>query len=530
MVKSLKKPVMLHCFDKKVVSILLLCLVAGTMAGQLDTGENKKLFFRADNAFDFGDYLSALNIYKTLYPLDSSNLELNYKIGVCLYEIKKYRASSLNYFEKTAAADFPETNYYLGKLYHVKRDYEKAIASFSKYRFMRSDQEHSKKEIDALIAKCHTAKLMEANTDRTIQIKNLGDTINTEYPEYAPLIPAQVNFMIFTSRRKNDVWQNKDPLGDYFEDMYVSQKKDKKWMYPEMLDTNINTSVHDAGTGLSADAEHLLVYRTSKDFKSGDIYESHYIGNTWSSPEMLGNIVNDPDYLETSACYSPDGNMLFFSSNRPGGFGGKDLYSVKKLPNGKWGNPFNLGAAINTEYNEDAPFVHPVGGTLYFSSEGHKNMGGYDVFRSAFDEAGKFEAPQNLGCPVNTVDDDIFFVLNTDASLGYLSSEREGGYGSQDIYSVYFPINNVPLNVYNIHIFDESGKVLSAVELVLTDMVKKSIYGIYKANENTGKIMVISSPEVSYRIAIQAAGFEPFISNTLFQQETELVFKLKKVQ
>lgn len=531
MEEHLIKVVMLLSFAKnRTLLFVLFCLVIKTSAGQLTVRETQKLFLKADNAFEYGDYLGALQMYKTIYPYDSTNSELNFKIGVCLFEIKKFRKSATPYFEKTSIADFPEANYYLGKLYHLQRKYEKAIACFTQFKSMKYDEGHSRKEINDLIAKCNTAKLMESKVDRTLQIKNLGDTINTEYPEYAPLIPAQENFMVFTSRRKNDLWKQTDPLGDYFEDMYVSERKNKKWMQPQMLDTTINTSVHDAGTGLSADGERLLVYRTSKDLKSGDIYESNYINQKWITPVMLGQIVNTPEYLETSACYSPDGNTIFFSSNRPGGFGGKDLYSVKKLPNGNWGAPFNLGSTINTEYNEDAPFVHPAGGILFFSSEGNENMGGYDIFKSTFDETGKFGAPENLGCPVNTVDDDIFFVLNTDASLGYLSSEREGGFGSQDIYSVYFPINNIPLSAYNVHVFDESGKVITNVEMVLTDMPKKTIYGMYKSNENTGKIIIITIPEVSYRVAIQAKGFEPYISNIEFGSNNELIFKLKKVQ
>ncbi|MFL5763599.1 MAG: hypothetical protein ACJ77K_06620, partial [Bacteroidia bacterium] len=202
----------------------------------------------------------------------------------------------------------------------------------------------------------------------------------------------------------------------------------------------------------------------------------------------------------------------------------------RKLPNGSWGAPYNLGPTINTEYNEDAPFVHPVGNILFFSSEGHRNMGGYDIFKSTFDETGNFSEPQNMGCPINTVDDDIFFVLNTDASYGYFSSEREGGFGSQDIYSVYFPVNNIPLNVYNIHVFDESGAVLTNVDVLLTDMEKKSVYGMYKSNQNTGKVMVISAPDKIFRIAIQVPGYEPYISSVTLSAENEIVYKLRKIQ
>jgi WD40 repeat protein len=521
---------MSHCYVRNTaILFLLFCLYSTNAKSQIKSREAKKTYMKADKAFDYGDYPSALNLYKSIYVLDSNNSDLNYKIGMCMFEIKKYRRASLHYFEKTSASASPDVNYYLGWLYHLQRNYEKAVACYSQYKYFGDSEIHPRKEIDDLINKCGTAKLLESKEDRTLQIKNLGDTINTEYPEYAPLIPAQENYMMFTSRRKNSTWSKTDPFGDYFEDIYISKRENNKWLLPQMMDTVINTAVHDAGTGLSADGEKLLMYRTSKDLMSGDIYESNLISGKWTNPQALGAIVNDPEFLEPSACYSADGSTIFFSSNRPGGYGGKDLYLVKKLPNGNWAAPFNLGPTINTPYNEDAPFLHPVENTLFFSSEGHENMGGYDIFKSKFDDASYFSLPQNMGCPVNTVDDDIFFVLNTDASLGYLSSERQGGYGSQDLYSIYFPINNVPLNVYNIHVFDESGAVLTNVEILLTDMTRKAIYGMYKANQNTGKILVISPPESSYRVAIQAAGFEPYISNTILGSNNELVFKLKKI-
>lgn len=528
MEKHLIKQVMLRCSDKKYFVLLMLTMVITSCFSQLKTRENKKLFFKADKLFDYGDYYNSLLIYEKLYAVDSTNNELNFKLGVSNFEIKKYRLRSKKYFEKVKPSEFPEVNYYLGTLYHLERSYEKAIGCFTQYKYLNTEGDHTRTEINDLIQKSNTAMILESRADNTLQIKNLGTEVNSEFADYAPLIPADESFLMFTSRRQNSVWPNKDPYGEYFEDIYVSKKKANEWQIPTMLDTNINTSVHDACTGLSANGEKLLIYRTSKDLKSGDIYESFYSNDKWSNPEIMGSIVNAPDYLETSACYSPNGDIVFFSSNRPGGYGGKDIYQTKKLPNGKWGEPFNLGSTINTPYDEDAPFVHPALNTLFFSSQGHKNMGGYDIFKSSFDEAGIFSTPENMGCPINTVDDDIFFVLSTDASMGYLSSQREGGYGSQDIYSVFFPINNIPLNVYNIYVFDDSDKLVKDVDILLTDMEKKSVYGMYKSNEKTGKIMVISTPGKEFRISIQSPGYEPYISNVKLVSEKENIFKLIK--
>lgn len=497
---------------------------------QFSFSKNENLLFKADKAFDFADYYTALNIYQQLYPLDSNDSELNYKMGICSFELKKYRNGSKKYFEKLSYKKYPEVDYYLGILNHLNRQYETAIFHFNRYKKKRQ-KDHSTKEVDDLIGKCNTAVLYESVADNRIQISNMGSIINTEYDEYAPLIPAEENFMIFTSRRKNPVWQNKDVFDEYFEDIYISRKDSNGWHPPEMFDTIFNTPVHDAGTGLSADGEKLLIYRTSENFKSGDIYESFLIDNKWTKPEKLGQNVNSPDNIESSACYSTQGDILFFSSDRPGGYGGKDLYMAKKLPNGGWGLPKNLGPDINTEYNEDAPFAHSVGNVLYFSSQGHSNMGGYDIFKTEYDEKENFSSPKNLGYPMNTVDDDIFFVLTPDGSVGYFSSGREGGIGGQDIYCVSLSGSTTPLDVYSIYVLDElSNNIVKEVEMDIVDLATKKITGLYKSNERTGKLLFISESKKEYQVIIRANGFKTFVGNVVFYDfNREKLFTIKRI-
>lgn len=487
---------------------------------------DNQLWLKADKALEQGDFLSALGFYEKLYTGDSTASEINYKLGVCNFYIRKYRMLSKRYFDKVNTTEFPETFYYLGKLNHLLRNNQLSVENFTSYKSGNFDKEHSPQEIDALLAKCSTAKLFELQGDEQMQIENLGNTVNTEYAEYAPLIPVKEDFLIFTSRRKNELHSNKDPLGEYFEDIYVATKFGDAWQDPEVLDSTINTPLHDACTGLSADGEKLFIYRTSKDLSGGDIYESSLNVNKFSVPVLLSSEVNSKDYIETSACYTPDNNVIFFSSNRPGGYGGKDLYMMKKLPNGKWAAPFNLGPTINTPYNEDAPFVHPGASVLFFSSEGHQNMGGYDIFKSNFDENGNFSEPQNLGYPINTRDDDVFFVLNADATVGYFSSEREGGYGSQDIYKVKFAPNPLPLNVYCARVMDENNNVINKAELTITDLSAKRVYGVYKSNDLTGKIIIISEPNKEYQLTIKAAGYEPFVTNIILNADNDLSYRL----
>lgn len=520
---------MLHYYVKRYLSVALLllcCQAFWAQAPHLD----KKVFFEADKAFDEGDYLNAINGYQKLYLIDSNNSEVNYKLGACKYEIKKFRKSSITNFEKVVKKDFPEANYYLGLLYHSQNKFDKAIDCYNQYQNEKGEKDHAAKEINDLIIKCYTARLLQTGEDNSVLIENLGSKVNTEYPEYAPLIPADEKFMIFTSRRKNDVCKQTDIYGDYYEDVYMSKKTADGWDTPVMLDTVINTAVHDACTGLSANGEKLLLYRTSKDLVSGDIYESDFVQGKWSQPVIIPANVNSKEYLESSACYSADANIIFFSSNRPGGFGGKDLYYSRRLSNGRWGEPFNLGPKINTEYNEDAPYVDPLGTTIFFSSEGHKNMGGYDVFKSTFNDAGIFTDAENLGCPINTVNDDIFFVLNMNGTIGYLSSEREGGFGSQDIYSVYFGGKSEEQKPFSVHLMDEANAVITKATITLLDPKTNLEMGLYKSNQETGKILIISNTKQKYTLEIEAKGYKTKkVENYSFDQGDEINFKMEAV-
>jgi tetratricopeptide (TPR) repeat protein len=507
---------MLPLSNKKVFLMLCIQCISHLIMGQEKPRLNEKMWLKADKVFDFGDYLGALKMYEVLNGIDSTNKEINYKMGVCNFEIKPLRKNAMKYFIKASSGTNPEVQYYLGRLYHLSGKFNNAIECYSNYKKSKGEKEHTAKEIDDLIDKSHTAELFELKPDPKVKLENLGPQINTLYPEYVPLIPADEDFMIFTSRRKNTVHPQVNEFGEYYEDIYISKRTAGVWQAPEMMDTTINSPGHDACTGLSADGEKLLLFRTSPDKLSGDIYESLYINGKWSRANKLGPNVNSSEYLEASACYSPEGEVVFFSSNRPGGFGGKDLYSVKRLPNGEWGKPFNLGPKINTEYNEDAPFMHPSGNILFFSSEGHKNMGGYDIFKSTFDEFGNFSEPVNLGFPINKVDDDIFFVLNTNASAGYLSSDRTGGYGSQDIYKVNFLDSVLPYKVQHLVVYDEQNNILKKSEVSLTDSTSGKVIGIFRSNENTGKVLIVSEPFKEYVLSIKVSGYEPLTVTSTF--------------
>jgi len=519
---------MLHYLDKRIILIFSLLLMMHQITAQELSNKDKRRWSKADKSFEYGDYINAFKAYRNLVIKDSNNLEINYNLGVCFFKLKRSKSQAKKYLHKVKSPKYKEVSYYLGKLHHLDREYEEAIYKFKTYKDIKGNKRHSDDEVDDLISKCRTAAFLENTVDKTIQIKNLGETVNSIYAEYSPLISLEDNKLFFTSRRKNVLWDRKDPFGDYYENIFYSENHNGKWGSPKVLDTVINSDFHDACTGISADGKKILIYRTSKDGKSGSIYESNFFGATWLTPQLLNKNVNSLEYAETSACYSADGNTIFFSSNRPGGLGGQDLYCVKKLPNGSWGKPYNLGPNINTKYNEHSPFVHPSEKVLFFSSEGHINMGGYDVFKSNYDESGAFGSPMNMGYPINTVDDDVFFVMNAAGSLGYLSSARDGGYGSHDLYKVSFSENKLPENLYKISVYDESNNILKNIDMRLVNVKSNKIHGLYKPNVRDGKIIVISEANIEYEISIKSQGYNDFVTRFILKKENHLTFTLTK--
>lgn len=529
MERNLIKQEMLRYLNKiQTVYTLCFILFGNSSYSQINTWNNKQLWVKADKAFALGDFVDAKTKYDKLMLLDTNNQDINFNLGVCNFELVKYRHLSKNNFIKVNPKKYVEVNYYLGVLAHLNNDFDAAINYFNQYQTSKTQKQFTADEVGVLLEKSKVAKEMMSKYDKNIKIINLGDTINSKYSDYRPLISAEEDFIIFTSRRENELFKDQDAFGDYYENIYISKKINGKWQSPTPLDTSINSKYNDAGIGLSSNGEQLFIFKTSDDLKTGDIYESLFIDNIWQTPVKLGESVNSENYIETSACYTINNEAIIFSSSRPGGFGGKDLYMIKKLPNGEWGEPFNLGSTINTPYNEDAPFIHPYENILYFSSEAHQNMGGYDVFKSEFNfETGEFEKSINLGYPINTVNNDVFFVLNTDATTGYLSSEREHGFGSQDLYKVQFNNSSKNIKVYVIKFYDKSENIIKDVELILSPKPSLKATGIYNSNIKTGKMIVISEPERAYELIIHAEGYKTYTTTVVLQDNYQLTFVLE---
>ncbi|MFN6944018.1 MAG: OmpA family protein [Cytophagaceae bacterium] len=486
--------------------------------------EIKNLEKEAKLSYKLEEYSGALEFYLKLDSLSPNNPEYLAQIGRC-YLFSHPKTKSLQYLERAKSLGYNANflDMHLGRAYHFNHKFDMAIKSYETAKKSMNPKKDAEniKIADRLIAQCKTGIELMANPLK-VTIENIGPTINSPYPDYAAVISADEQVLIFTSRRPNTTGGKRDEYtGDYFEDIYISYKDTSgEWGTPKNIGSNINTPGHDASIALSPDGQTLFIY---KDDGNGDIFYSILEGDKWSNPKTMGGNINTPRSWEPSASISADEKTLFFTSDRPGGLGGRDLYISKRQANGQWSEPKNLGPNVNTEYDDDAPFIHPDGKTLYFSSKGHKGMGGFDIFTvEYFAETDSFSTPVNLGYPINTADDDIFFVWSADGSRGYFSSIREEGYGEKDIYVVSRPKPKVSLIVLKGKVYSEKNdNTPIGAMITVTDNETNEIVAVFNSNSHTGRYTVIIPPGKNYGISVEAPGYLNFSENVFIPQKED---------
>lgn len=388
----------------------------------------------------------ARELYVTAANMDEENLRANYMAGSTML-VSVNKAYAVNYLENVLEID-PNYRFDLlfkiGEAYHFGYKFDEAMGYYDRY-IEKFDQNPNYTGDDVVPRETALRKIYECEQGKIliefpedVEIENLGEQINSTYDDYAPVVDAEEGVLIFTSRRfegnMNDVL---DDDNYPYEDIFISRSVDSVWQKPENIGDHINTLYHDSNVGLSKDGSQLFIY---KDSNQGDIYESDLDeNNEWTIPRVVGNHINT-GYSETSVSLSPDGNVMFFASDRPGGHGGFDIWTTHKDRKGNWEEPVNMGDEINTPLDEDAPFIGFDGVTMYFSSDGGEGMGGFDIYRVTYDStSSQWSVPSNMGYPINTPDDDIYFVPTKDGSRAYYASVRDDSYGYTDLYVLKIP-------------------------------------------------------------------------------------------
>ncbi len=424
---------------------------------------------RAHAALDSGHYAAALVHFARLAHWRPQDGYYQYVLGIC--HLEQHAPATAQLFLDNAVqrgVSLPDLPFYLARAHHLQHRFEEAANYYRRFQqsFDGRSRRHAatRQQLDHYLAQCAFGPQALAQPRPDVQVRNLGPAINSAAAEYVPLIWPDESRLYFTSRRPHTTGNSRDPhLHDYFEDVYVAYRRPNgQWTLPESAGPMINTIRHDACVSLSADGRQMLLYRSEQVGRQADFAEDLYLtrweGGHWQRPQRL-DIVG-PGHYEPSAVFSADGRTLVFASDRPGGYGQTDLYAVRQLPNGRWARPYNLGPAINTSFHEDAPFLSTDGQTLYFSSRGHPGMGGYDIFRSRYDTVRRqWLPPQNLGAPVNSAADDIFYVTNPSGERAYFTSFRPGGQGNADLYEATYTLPTWAVLVGQLE--DQAGQPLA---------------------------------------------------------------------
>jgi len=489
--------------------------------------------FQAWAKYRDGDYNDALKRYKELNTARPNNAFFNYMIGNCFLAMEKYD-DAITYYETAKRLD-PKVKsdlpFKAGIAYHKKGDLDNALKQYNSYISSLTPRQLLRDELVVdLVKSCMLAKEMKINPVN-VTITKLSKNVNSDYDDASPGLTPDGKTLIFTSRRVADGIEKLNfDVNPNNDKMYIStwDATLKNWGKAQPAEGEINYSGHIGSLSLSHDGKTMFIFKNiPNETLSGDIFFSELLSDSkWTKPVSIGKPINS-SYFESSACLSPDGNILYFISERKGGFGNADIYRSHRLAANKWSQPENLKGVINSEYDELGVFMHPDGKTLYFSSNGHNNMGGYDIFMSTLED-GVWSQPVNMGYPINSEFDEKHFVLSADRKTAFISSNRDGVY---DIYQIDMTQygSKEPVKVITQYI-NETGQP-SHSDATAKEEKKKSQTEINVFNERSGeKIASFSSANTGSDYVLKLKSNESYSINFVNKEDKKSIARISTAE
>ncbi len=530
--------------------------------------EARKNLKKGDNLYElgWGNFEGALEYYLKAHDFNPDNAFLNLRIGEC-YLYTQYKTRAVDFLERAVELNVAslEVYYLLGIAYQQSYRFDDAIDQYMFYRQSLSPQEaiQERGRIERRVAECNTAKQMVLNPVRVF-VDNLGSRVNSEFDDYSPLISPDGITLYFTSRRPLSKRAKTDRVDHkYFENIMFSKLSGDNWSQAQQLPGRVNSKTHEATAGISPDGRTLFVYRGDK---GGDIFSSRIDNGKWLKPRRMPRGITTKGNQETSIVFTSDGRKTFFISDRPDGFGGKDIWTANLDERGRWSEPTNLGSTLNTEYDEESLFLANDNVTLYFSSQGHSSMGGFDIFKTEF-RNGRWTQPENIGYPVNTPGDDLFFVMAPDLESAFYSALQPDGYGGSDNYMVTFlgpekqpdiplqhdliasniePLNHnlmeqqvevvtVPMTILRGKVLDEKDETPLTAVIELYDNETEELLAQFSSSAETGEYVISLPGGKNYGISVQVDEYlfhseNINISEAVVSREIINDIKLKKVE
>jgi len=459
-----KKETLKYLKMQKTIKILIALIISVNVYSQ-DWMKINELDYDAEFFYLTAQYGQALDYFLQIHDLIPDNASLNYKIGICYLNTDGEKFKAIKHLEIAAdnvSNDFKDLSYKdpyapkesllaLGNAYRIANSYDQAIGAFNKFKdILEADDDYNHKLVNQYIRSCNNAAEMQL-FPKSINKENLGDHINNNLQNIYASVSGDGQTLAFTSISRRGY------------EVYISTKEGDAWGEPKRITNRLGNHNFFRTSSLSFYGDQLfLIYN---DPFNPDIYESLNIDGRWTKAQKLKKPINSKS-KETHAIVTQDGNTMYFTSDRKDGLGDLDIYKSVKSSKGKWTDPVNLGSGINTIFKEETPFLSPDDKFLFFSSEGHKGMGGLDIFY--VDLTSSDEEPKNIGYPINTTDDDISFQPDNEGKSGIVSISGDDSFGLKDIYHISI-VREVPIKG-NLVISNAPEDSISNYNIVITNL------------------------------------------------------------
>lgn len=529
--EKIKSNNMKYFIQIALIMILFSCS-AGKSIGQEKINKKAEEYYKqADEHMAFGRFAPAVEGFQKAIEIQPDYLNAHIQLAVIYQNFQKDLAKAAFHYEKVKKLDPTLINAYYNAVlcYYLNLDYDKADAALKDYFAFPSLGPKSKQEGEYL-QKCIAFARKSVKNPVVFEPKNLGSNVNSDKAEYFPAITADNEYLYFTVNDKDPRFAN--------EDIYVSQFADGQWQTRKPLGTAINTNYQEGAHSISQDGRYLFFASDRPQGNKGrfDIYMAKKIGNEWKNPANLGSPINTPNW-ESQPIFTADSKSLLFVRKSKDGYGGSDIYISHLQPDGSFSTPQNLGPVINTPGDEQRPYLHPDGKTLYFSSTGHIGMGEGDIYVSRLNEKGEWSTPENLGYPINTTGDEYGIYVSADGMTAYFSSDRPGGFGDMDLYSFTLPEKFRPEIVIYVKgkVSDATTKKAVEATIKIFDLQTGELYKTLASDAINGEFLITLPGNRNYMYEAIAKGYLPFSENFSLQnlstgQNYNIEVSLQKIE
>lgn len=492
----------------------------------------KSKYNEAENYFKVGNYSAAWLIFQDIVKGDTLNSNILYKAARCIIELRKDPNLAITFLQKAQQniatqkeynADAlkcrkapAEAKYFLAKAYLQNKDFEMASALFADFStFPPASPELAKTAARESETSKNAAELIAIPVN--MKISSLGDQVNSKSDDFFPLITADESVMIFTSSRKIVDSEKPGKDGRYSNKVLISKKISGSWSSPEILSQNISPDENYIAVGFSSEGNNLILQK--REGSDGNLFISKFNGSVWQKPIRLNAAINTK-FDENSASFSSDATIMYFSSNRPGGLGGYDLYFSRKLPNGEWAEAQNMGPLVNTPYDDIFPYVHQDGNTLFFSSVGHNSIGGFDVFFCALGDSAKWTAPMNMGYPVNSIYDESGYVCSPDGKRAYFSIVTDDTEQNLEICQISTVSTTKQYAIVTGVVKAEGKNTSENIEITVTESESGEVTGKYLPNVSNGRFLVVMPPRKNHVVYCEGPDCFPYIGNVTLSRKS----------